>query len=560
MKLNKVLFTAILLCAFSYVAIKPLLIPGFFPMHDDTQVVRVFEMAQSLQDGMLPVRWVSDLGYGYGYPIFNFYAPLAYYIGAVPILLGIDALTATKIMFGMGIIFSGVSMYFLAKAIWGRIGGTLSAILYLLAPYHALDIYVRGDAAEFWAYAFIPLVFYGLLQLYKTKEWKYVIIGAIGYAGVILSHNLTALMISPFVFLLVAVLFRISQGERKPNWNLFVIPFVGIVLSSFYWVPTFLEMGYTNVLSQVGGGSHYPDHFACLSQLWDSPWGFGGSAKGCVDGMSFRLGKIHILLSVISAMGGILFYRRKKEHLFVFSLLSGSLLFTIFLTLEQSKFIWDLVSPMAFFQFPWRFLLMATFFSSLLGGGILTILEEIGNESKRFLSYTILFCLCVGCFILYGKLFTTQTIITKTASEYTNQDYIRWEASKISDEYMPKGFVKPKNKEESIRNKLYLGTGEVPQVVAEKTHYQKYILIINYDTKVYFNTAYFPAWKVFIDNKNVSYQKTNYGIEAPITKGKHTLELVYTQTLTEKISNAFSISGVIVLLVGIIKKRESKRV
>jgi hypothetical protein len=115
-----------------------------------------------------------------------------------------------------------------------------------------------------------------------------------------------------------------------------------------------------------------------------------------------------------------------------------------------------------------RFLLLATFFSSLLGGGILTILEEIGNESKRFLSYTILFCLCVGCFFLYGKLFTSQTVTSKTATEYTNRDYIRWEVSKISDEYMPKGFVKPKNKEESMRNKLYLGTGEAPQIVTEK--------------------------------------------------------------------------------------------
>jgi hypothetical protein len=96
-------------------------------------------------------------------------------------------------------------------------------------------------------------------------------------------------------------------------------------------------MGYTNVLSQVPRGSHYPDHFACLPQLWDSAWGYGGSTKGCIDGMSFRLGKIHIILAAISALGGILFYRRKKEHLFVFSLLSASLLFTIFLTLEYSK-------------------------------------------------------------------------------------------------------------------------------------------------------------------------------------------------------------------------------
>ncbi len=100
MKLLKLIFPIIVVVALSYFAIKPLFIPGFFPIHDDTQVARVFEMSKSLKDGMFPVRWVSDLGYGYGYPIFNFYAPLAYYVGALFQLVGFNALAATKIMMG----------------------------------------------------------------------------------------------------------------------------------------------------------------------------------------------------------------------------------------------------------------------------------------------------------------------------------------------------------------------------------------------------------------------------------------------------------------------------
>ena len=94
----KKLFPLIIILTLSFFAVKPLLLPGFFPMHDDTQVARVFEMGKVLQNGIFPVRFVPDLGYGYGYPIFNFYAPLAYYIGASFIFLGFDALLATKIM------------------------------------------------------------------------------------------------------------------------------------------------------------------------------------------------------------------------------------------------------------------------------------------------------------------------------------------------------------------------------------------------------------------------------------------------------------------------------
>ena len=86
---------------FSVIPILPLFHTGFFPMHDNTQVARVFEMGKALRDGMIPVRWAQDLGFGYGYPLFTFYAPLAYYVGGLFILLGLPALLATKILMGI---------------------------------------------------------------------------------------------------------------------------------------------------------------------------------------------------------------------------------------------------------------------------------------------------------------------------------------------------------------------------------------------------------------------------------------------------------------------------
>ena len=96
-KLEELFFIAILILL-SYFSFSHLFISGFFPIHDDTQVARVFGMGKALSDGVFPVRWIEDLGYGYGYPIFNFYAPLSYYFGGFLNILGFDALTSTKIM------------------------------------------------------------------------------------------------------------------------------------------------------------------------------------------------------------------------------------------------------------------------------------------------------------------------------------------------------------------------------------------------------------------------------------------------------------------------------
>lgn len=57
-------------------AIAPLFHKGFFTMHDDQQVVRLYEMDQALAAGQFPARWIANLGFGFGYPLFIFYPPL----------------------------------------------------------------------------------------------------------------------------------------------------------------------------------------------------------------------------------------------------------------------------------------------------------------------------------------------------------------------------------------------------------------------------------------------------------------------------------------------------
>ena len=156
----------------SIFSVVPFFNSGFFPMHDDAQVARVFEMGKALKDGIFPVRWVSGLGYGYGYPIFNFYAPLSYYFGGFINTSGFDALVSTKIMMVFGIIMAGAFMYLLAREFWGEIGGIISALFYIYAPYHAVDIYVRGDVSEFYAYAFIPLMFLGFYKVFVSISQK----------------------------------------------------------------------------------------------------------------------------------------------------------------------------------------------------------------------------------------------------------------------------------------------------------------------------------------------------------------------------------------------------
>lgn len=533
----------------SFWVIRPLFHTGFFPMHDDTQPSRVFEMGKALRDGMFPVRWIRDLGYGYGYPLFNFYAPLAYYVGGLFSLV-MDSLFATKIMIALGMIFSGLTMYLLGKSLWGKWGGIFSGILYLFAPYHAVDLYVRGDIAELWAYAFFPLALLGVWLCYQKPNWQNMAVGAVGFAGVILSHNLSAFLFAPFLFL--AIFFAIVFSIRKQGVKILYMAGVGIfgiLLSSWYIFPVFSEMKYTNVLSQVGGSADFHEHFVCLYQLWQSQWGFGGSVVGCTDGFSFMIGKLHILIS-LAAFFLLPFIWRKSKALFCISLiLITCLVVSIFLTLSFSKSLWEFVPQMAFLQYPWRYLLMISLYMSLLGGSCIWYIERLNTKLVPLFAIAV----SVGVILFSAKYFLPQKNVVITAKDYISQEVLAWNISRISDEYMPPSFSKPQEKSSVSNAFLNVDAQQGSwKMLSDKTQEKIVTVSLARQGNVLFHLAYFPAWNAFVNDKKIHITPSDKGMLLYLQKGKSTVMFRYEETQIERFGNLVSLTSVAVLILGII--------
>ncbi len=545
--MKQTLLSLLLVLIVSFVTVISLFNSGFFPMHDDTQVSRVFEMGNSLSSGMFPVRWSENLGYGYGYPIFNFYAPLAYYIGSLALFIGFDALIATKWMIILGTLLAGVTMFFLGRTFKGNIGGILSALLYMYAPYHGVNIFVRGAISELFAYGFIPLIFLSLFRFSENQEKKYIILGGVGFAAVVLSHNLTALMITPFILLYMFYLLMSNskvKGVLIKGFGLTLL--LGASLSAFYWLPVIGEIGYTNVSSQIEGGSRYQDHFVCLMQLWNSPWGYGGSIPGCVDGMSFQIGKLHILFFLIATL--ILILRKRVETFFFV----GVALLGIFFLLSLSLPLWNLLSPMSYFQFPWRFLLVISFAFSLVGG--VGLAEGLALLKNPKITPFVIGGLIILLVIFNKRYFVPQTITPKSVDEYVSKEALKWKISKISDEYLPKDFSKPQNQLGVVGGKVK-GSGSTQiKSIEEKVQSQSYEVTTQGSETLHFNTAYFPAWKLFINEKEVVYKIVSNGIEYTINeKGTYRVSLRFKQTPFEVAGNTISLIGVLAILLGIIQ-------
>lgn len=508
MKIKRIIFehwSLILYFSLSLFAVLPFFSSGFFVIHDDVQVARIYEMAKSLSAGMFPVRWVQDLGYGYGYPIFNFYSVLPYYIGGGLVQLGFNALLSTKIVFVSGIIMSGVSMYFLAKAYFGKITALASSVIYLYFPYHAVNIYVRGDLAELFAYAFLPLVFLAIFKIHLSDKIlkPYIVLGSLSIAAVILSHNLSAFML--FIFIGIFIVYSLVFAKNRKT--LFIsyasVLVLAFFLSAFYALPAVVEAGYTNVASQVGGGADYRDHFVCLNQLWDSPWGFGGSTKGCVDGLSFRLGKLNVILAFLAILISLISFKKLKENRMVVLTSLIFLAFSIFMTLDYSAFLWK-IPYMDFLQYPWRFLNFAALFISFLVGFLIWFVR---GKTSQNIAIVLAVLIITSTLFSNGKLFVPQEILDRDSSYYTNEYYLNWIASRISDEYLPKNFTKPLSPQEISDHPL----------VFPQTHKSLYTLV---------------------------------------RAAPHSFTFSFAQTLIEKVSNLLSIIGILALVAVIIGKAD----
>jgi len=61
----------------------PLFRSGYFSHQDDLHVIRIVEIRKCFTDFQIPCRWVPDMGWGNGMPVFNFYGVSVYYIGAI---------------------------------------------------------------------------------------------------------------------------------------------------------------------------------------------------------------------------------------------------------------------------------------------------------------------------------------------------------------------------------------------------------------------------------------------------------------------------------------------
>ena len=526
-------------------------------MHDDTQVSRVIEMGKALRDGQFPVRWVSDLGYGYGYPIFNFYGPLPYYAGGVLYAVGVPALIATKIMFAIGIIIPSVIIFWVLSVTVGWQAGLLTSILYLYAPYHAVQIYVRGAVGEYWELMFWPLIYYAFISWEKQKRMEGPFVaGVIGISGAILAHTLLGYVtvLSVALFYIMYWLVRMVRRQfdvRVAFWQGMSLV-LGLGVSAFFWIPAIAEMNLTSVSGQVSVTANYLDHFVCTGQLWTSLWGYGGSVAGCVDGQSYMLGKIHLLMALASAILWIVL--RPKEDKTSWAV--GGVIFAagIFFATSISETVWKFIPGFSYLQYPWRFLAFTGFGLALLGGSLPRIVPNGVWRTGIAVAGSVIVV------FMSTKWFVPQYIYEKPSSAFEEPLDLQWRASKISDEYLPPAIIRPTDASGVVFDTIYSGDAFTVSVAEHSSVHERLLVTATASAMVKLRKAYFPGWRYYVNEKEVVPLILNGLPSIEISKGSSEIVATLTNTSVRAWSNVISVISIVSL--GFIyygKQKKTKR-
>jgi len=393
----------ILLLLFSLFAIAPLFQPGYFwGAHDARHSVYfLFEFDRSIEDGIWYPRWSPDFAFGYGYPFFNIYGPLAFYLGEAFHLLGLDFVSAVKAVFAISLLFSGVTIFLFVRRFMGSRAGLLAGLVYIYIPYHIVDVYVRASLAESLALAFLPLNLWLFYETVAAPRLAALLGAGLSYAGLMLAHNGLALLFSPLlaIYLIFLVLNRALAGSNNgckrgvpwPGGLLHLVRglarsslspilslLLGLGLSAIFWLPMALEFKYVRLDQWMGGYYGYRDHFVYLFQLFSPFWGYGLSEPGPEDGLPFQLGVIPVVFGLLSLAALRRVERGELRRLLIF--FQATTVVIIFLMLPLSMPLWEVLRLVTFAQFPWRLLTLAIVALSFLAGSILVGIDSSSEE------------------------------------------------------------------------------------------------------------------------------------------------------------------------------------
>jgi len=534
----------VLLLLISILPLISILRAGVYQSGDFTiNVYKTMSLYSAFSDKVFLPSWAEALNATYGYPLFMFTYPLPYYIASLFHFIGFSFINSIKLLLIGSFILSGITMYLWAKDSFGKLPGFVASIFYLFNPYHLIDLNFRADIGEIISFVFLPLTLLSARKIFKEPKPHWFLLASLSICGLILSHQAVSVSFIPFVILYG--LFEFYRLRKKEMLKLFSFGFsvlLGFLLSAFYWIPGIFEGIYTRraITQEI-----------LFRNFWEylfSPWKMGLLFQGDKGELSFIIGYIQlfvILTALVFLFKHMIKNTYQKQFLMFFLF---AFFFTFFMTQSISKPLWYMIPLIKNFQFTFRLLVDIAFFTSAIAAVIAK------NIKKPIFIYALLSIAIFSTILNWGN---RGTIADATDSVLARNVPLSTSLGEGLEPAAPKWLdikhiwltVIPKNHLEVLS-----GRAKIYQTFRNSVRHE-YTVVSQKPSLFKENTAYFPGWTVYANDKkiNIYYQNPKYPgiITFTLPNGYYKIKVVFEDTiwtLWGKLISIFTLIGICLLL------------
>lgn len=564
--------------AICLLAIWPLISRSGLPQDTDSElhIFRLAELSRLIRAGEFFPRWAPNFYFGYGYPIFNYYAPLTYYLGLIidfmPVL---GPVAAVKGIFILGYFCAGFGMYGYIRPLWGREAGLVAAAAYIYSPYILfIDPHARGDLAETFSFALFPL---GLMAIDRLRRkpnsfnWLFTI-GLV--AGIIMAHNLMALVM--FAIFMAWFLwqelthsipnFGYENGKLKKillRHRLLFALGLGVGVSATFWLVVALERDAVNLSSLIGSGGHYDfrNHFIDFTELLKPSLILDWGATEPAFRYNFGIAQWLLATVGIAAVAFKKVVHRSQATFFIFVLV-----FTILLMLDVSEIIWESVPLLPFLQFPWRLLGISAIFLAIFSGiGVIFLIRLVPDRVTPWLTALIVGIIMVAALPLIQIPSWPADFGPTTADRILYEELSgRWLGTTSTADFVPATVDVVPKPEQSILDDIVadrpidrVNRASLPQGTDVENEYLsplhfRYHVVTEHDFPLRLFLFDFPGWIVTVDGNRVEPDlgRPEGFIVIPLKAGKHVVDVRFGNTPARNLAMIISISSIALAVLG----------
>jgi 6-pyruvoyl-tetrahydropterin synthase related domain len=544
--------TYLAVLALAILAAWPLLTHGVVTSVDGpNHYYRLVELSWHFQHGDFYPRWFSDINYGLGGPLFNYYASLSYYVPLVLHFVGLSLPTAFLAAFILAVAIAAFGMFVWAKAQFhSSLAGLIASAVYVLSPYLYYNVLIRGALPEAWGLALAPWLLWSAYQaVVAPNKLRYTLL-ALFYAALILTHSLSALLFTPILILyLLALLGLPKRTNLKPWLWLGGALALAVGLSAFFLLPFFLENSYINLSRAT---LDYAGAFVSPADLFAWPIPFDPHLARNPYPLSLSLPAF-----LLAIAGLFLLWRVRRAHSISWVVAAFPAIFVIYAvcSLNISAPLWKFLPLGSLVQFPWRLLGPATLLLAWLVASTVTLINLRGFWPLAF------------CVLFFYTL--TWTYIYPDTNGYPASgspvDVVQYEISKpvavgltYQQEFTPVWVQQlPTPADALVRYTTNLVPSRLIQPPSDFTILSETNLITSTEIKYQsasnhtldFALLYFPGWTATLDGHLIQAQPTSPQghVSVYVPSGEHVLNVSLQPTSIQWIASLLSLLSLLFL-------------